>query len=64
MESIASLLRELVDDERGATVIEYALVAAVFALGMLTVLSLIQTETGSQLTTTQNNLQQFELNPP
>jgi Flp pilus assembly pilin Flp len=62
MDTITSL-RLLVRDERGATMAEYALIAAVFALAMMAVLNLIQSESGAQLSTTQNNLEQFELNP-
>jgi Flp pilus assembly pilin Flp len=46
----------LLNDERGAAVAEYGLVAACFALSMIVVLGAIQTESGGQLSGTQTRL--------
>lgn len=50
------LLKQLARDDRGASLAEYALVAGVFGILMLGVMQVITTQSGVQLTTTQNNL--------
>ena len=57
-------LAALLSDESGASLSEYAMVAAAFAVIMIVVMKGMQTQAGTQLTTTQGNLSNFGLNPP
>jgi Flp pilus assembly pilin Flp len=57
-------LRSTLRDQSGATLAEYAVIAAALGVLMLTALKLIQTETGAQLTTTGNGLTALSVTPP
>jgi Flp pilus assembly pilin Flp len=57
-------LRSTLCDQSGATLAEYAVIAAALGVLMLAALKLIQTETGTQLTTAGNGLTALGVNPP
>ena len=57
-------LFELLRDEGAATMIEYGLIAALFALPMLAAMTLLATQAGNALVTTGSNLTNVGINPP
>jgi pilus assembly protein Flp/PilA len=57
-----SLLQQFVRDERGATSIEYGLIAAGIGVALITLVSEVGTEIRSIFTDVKNTLQGF--NPP
>ena len=60
MRNFIALLR----DDGGASLVEYAMIAAAVALPLLMLGAAIATSAATQLTTTTNNLQKLGTNPP
>jgi len=60
MQQFLALLR----DEDGASLVEYAMVAALIALPMLAIGAAIAATAATQLTTTTGGLQHMGTNPP
>ncbi len=60
MGTLIALLR----DENGASLVEYAMVAALIALPMLALAVAIAATASAQLTTTTGGLQKIGTNPP
>ncbi len=60
MQNFIALLR----DDSGASLVEYAMVAALIALPMLALGAAIATTAATQLTTTTGGLQKLGTNPP
>ncbi len=60
MRDFIALLR----DDSGASLVEYAMIAAAVALPLLMLGAAIATSAATQLTTTTNNLQKLGTNPP
>ena len=57
-------LRAFARADDGVALVEYALIAALLAMAMITMLALIQTETGAQLTATGTGLSNVGITPP
>jgi Flp pilus assembly pilin Flp len=54
----------LLRDDNGASLVEYAMIAAAVALPLLALGAAIATHAAGQLTTTTGNLQKLGTNPP
>jgi Flp pilus assembly pilin Flp len=54
----------LLRDDNGASLVEYAMIAAAVALPLLALGAAIATNAAGQLTTTTSNLQKLGTNPP
>ena len=61
--ALAALLA-VARDERGATLVEYALISASLGVLMIGTLKLIQSESGAQLVTTGTGLTAVGVTPP
>lgn len=58
------VLAAFAKDESGVAFSEYALIAAAFAVMMISVMKAMQSQAGTQLSTTQSSLTNFGLYPP
>lgn len=64
MRAFWDALRALMRDDRGASLVEYALVASALALATIVILRSIQSTSGTQLMTTGSNLTNNAVSPP
>jgi Flp pilus assembly pilin Flp len=62
--SIAAAFHQLIRDDAGTALVEYAIVTASLAVMMIAALKLIAGETGIQFTTTAAGLTAFAVSPP
>lgn len=62
-EPLERSFRDLLTDQRGSALTEYALISALFALALLATLHTIQNEAGNNLTRTGNGLTNMSYTP-
>ena len=61
--SVSAFVRRLLRNEAGGTLVEYAMVVALFALGMISVMNLVASNANTQYTGASNEMNAIEESP-